>query len=430
MCLLPVALVDRFNAMNKQKERMQELSYQSQKLESISLLASGIGHDFNNILMSIAGYTRLAITFASHHDKHRVVSSLEKIQRSVVRAVSVVDKLLIFAQERTISTDHPICARQIVNEIVHIIDVLRSSICSTIAIDVQHSLKNDFPSVLIEPSDIHQLIINLVLNARDSIEDKRPLKPNDCLIKINVSIEKVSKETCSACNQTIQGEFLMINVEDTGMGIIPEKIPHLFEPFFTSKGKGKGMGLGLSVVNGIMHSAYGHIGISTLAEVGSVFTLYLPTHPSMASKNDAVVDHLKPQWVAAPLQDDVLNHSVTICVIDDDPDICDVLSQELRLIGYRVQSFSSSLQAWQYLKGNMNEIDVMITDYGMPEMSGLELANNVLTEKPLMPIIIFTGYSDRLQNKNDLPKGNTFLFKKPLNVQVLVQTIQQFFKVT
>jgi CheY-like chemotaxis protein len=231
-------------------------------------------------------------------------------------------------------------------------------------------------------------------------------------------VSKIDKIFCNACSHNLEGEYVVISIKDSGCGISPEKINHIFEPFFTTKEIGKGTGLGLSVSSGILHNVDAHVVVESEIDKGTTFSLFFPpVHKSdVHNKNADDVANVA-----------VLSSTLKICVVDDEDDISFLLQEELSNLGHIVQTFSNGVEAFKYVNEHLDYFDVIITDYGMPLMNGLEFTNKVLEKRPDIPILICTGYSSKLKTPNDLPKGNVFLFKKPVGVDMLDMTIKKLF---
>jgi CheY-like chemotaxis protein len=315
----------------------------------------------------------------------------------------------------------------VVDEVVKIGKMLRSGISATIDISMNNALTDASPLILIDPSELHQIMTNLIVNARDAIEEAQLDRPGGGKIEVGLYVDSIKESDdvyCNVCSHELQGDYVVISVQDTGTGIKSEDLMRLFNPFFTTKDVGKGTGLGLSVVSGILHGADAHIQVLSQLGQGTTFRLLFPA----VYQSDKVLLNTVQEIECS---EESLNHKdgqfLRVCVIDDEQDICELLKEELTCLGYLVKTFDNSLIAADYLRDNLDEIDAVITDYGMPNLTGLELAIAVLKMRPQLPILFCTGYSDKLKSKADLPEGNTFLFRKPLDTKVLDKTIKEFF---
>ena len=410
----------------EENEKLQSQLFQKQKLESIGQLTSGIAHDFNNILTSSIGFTDLALGYAEVNNVEKIIPALQKVKKMNNRAAELVDKMLIFTREKTIKALHPIDPAVVVHEVIEISKMLRPSITSSVFIELNNELsKNISEKILIDPTELHQIVTNLIVNARDAIETGDALLKSGGMITVSLfakNYQEMTSPFCNVCGLPIDGKFLVLSVQDTGSGMAPEKISRIFEPFFTTKEVGKGTGLGLSVVTGIVHNAHGHILVTSHFSEGTTFTLLFPVveshEPELDTQRQDNEEILIPK---------ISDRKLRVCFVDDEEDICALRKEELTQFNYEIQTFVSSLSAWEYFQKNPYFFDVVITDYGMPLINGFDLATEMLLIRPELPILICTGFSDKLKTAADLPEGNTFLFNKPVLGKVLDKTIREFF---
>jgi PAS domain S-box-containing protein len=248
----------------------QQQLFQAQKLDSLGQLTSGIAHDFNNILMGISGYTTLALlmngTNLDDSNQKKIETYLQGIENCIEKASDLVNKMLMYCSEHEHAEPIQI---EPMNAISEAVEMLRLTITSCITIDF---VAQNTPPILIDPTELHQLVTNLVINARDAI-----LSVDNINKQITVSLTVVDLDSrCDACLSPFSGRFVDISVSDNGSGIPNENISRLFDPFFTTKDVGKGTGLGLSVVRGIVYKAGGHIVVESDLEKGSCFHLLFP----------------------------------------------------------------------------------------------------------------------------------------------------------
>ncbi len=416
--------------MEEEKSLIHQQLLQIQKMESIGQLASGVAHDFNNILMPIIGFTRQAVSAIEKDNSEKALACLTRVEKSANRAADLVDKMLIYCREKPVKLPTPMAPSLVINEVADISTMLRASLSSLVTLNVKNSLtEKNYPLILIDSSELHQIIMNLIVNARDAIEEYWENNADVWLrdtgqIEVDLSLKQISEEDgvfCSACPKRLNGEYIQISISDTGNGIKPEKMSRIFDPFFTTKEVGKGTGLGLSVVSGVLHNTDAHILVKSAPNQGTTFSLLFP---AIHQKLEEIQNN---DTFSSITHDKKNNKKLKLCVIDDDPEICDLFKYEFTDLNYVVETFSNSLTALNYIDKNPAYFDAIITDYGMPDLSGLDLAISVLSRQPEIPILICTGYSDKLKTANDLPKGNTFLFKKPVTVSVLHEKIQRFF---
>lgn len=412
--------------ITKQKEseekrnELQAQLFQSQKMETIGHLTSGIAHDFNNILMAVTGFTNLGLSFIHKKNDEQAIKAFTKVEGAARRATSLVDKMLTFCRENTIKADTVIDPAVIIKEVIDIGEMLRSGISSSIRLEFNNAIEDKNIGILIDPSELHQLVTNLIINARDAIESHAS---NNNFISVNLFVEKIDMVKCSACGVRFSGDFITISVSDTGIGIPKENIASIFDPFYSTKEVGKGTGLGLSVVSGIVKNVGGHITVESTINQGTTVSLLFPIINNEISATANTLPRNKNELGA----EHEYKSAIKLLIAEDDAVICDLYNFEFTNLGYQVTCFTSSLDAWTQFSQDETYYDAVISDYGMPYANGLDLAKLILGIRPNIPIFICTGYSDKLKSDRDLPKGNTFLFKKPVDVNTLDRAIKQFF---
>jgi PAS domain S-box-containing protein len=220
-------------------EQFREQLLQSQKIDMIGQLASGVAHDFNNILMPIIGFTRMGLTSIEKHDLTKATDCLTRVEKSANRAADLVEKILLFSRENTVKAEYPIDPATVINEVIDISSLLRSGIGASVSIlldDSETKTNKKFPSVLIDSSELYQILTNLIVNARDAIMESS--ETNFGKIKIRLRSNHIlehDKIFCSACKENLNGEYVVISIMDSGCGMPVEKITRIFEPFFTTK---------------------------------------------------------------------------------------------------------------------------------------------------------------------------------------------------
>ena len=388
----------------KEKEKSDSLLRHTQRQESIGQLTSGIAHDFNNILTPIQGFARLAIKYQENNQPDQVIACLERVEKASKRAIDLVEKLLIYSRKDTVKPEHPISPANVINEVTSMGSMLRAGISSTIDIQFVNELPQTAPLILIDESELHQILTNLVINARDAIEASSQ-QENKHQITIRAFVNPFSTDfpcKCNICGEPLKHTCVTISVSDTGVGMTSEQIARIFEPFYTSKEAGKGTGLGLPIISSILHNNYAHLTISSTLNVGSIFYLHFPAIFAAQQTPKASVNRMITQQAA-----------FNICIVDDDVLTCDLFREKFLALGYEIKVFNDSLVANTYFGEHLNSYDAVIIDIAMPKLSGLELANTLLTKCPDIPIIFLTGYSKDNISDLHLPSGNTFLFRKP-----------------
>ncbi len=344
------------------KNELQQQLFQAQKMETIGQLTGGIAHDFNNILMSILGFTRLALTASQQYEdsqnKEKIISYLENVEIASNRATDLISKMLIFCRESgTVKATVAICPVMILEETLHL---LHSTITSNISI-VGNLDKNATTNIVIHATELQQVITNLVINARDAIQNTGR---KNGLITVELSFSSQYSGRCSACSEKLEGSFVVISVSDNGEGIDAKKISRVFDPFFTTKEQGKGTGLGLSMVSGIVHNVEGHISVESTIGKGTCFNLLFPLAQIDTDKITKIL--------RSYIQTHKASQKLKICVVDDEISICELLKAGLSDFGYEVETFTSSLAALEHFKQSPKYFDAIITHNGMPDLTGLD----------------------------------------------------------
>jgi len=360
---------------------------QAQKMEAIGLLAGGIAHDFNNLLSPILGYTELLLDDKSEDDQD--YSSLEQIFIAGNRAKALVKQLLAYGRR---SMSH--------REVVHLDIVLKDAmklIKNTIPsnIRVKIDIAPKLPPIIGMPNEIHQIIINLCVNAYHAMPDGG---------RLLISLEKRDPKnpmTPKPENQ-ING-FLCLTVKDTGVGIEEGILNRIFDPFFTTKNIGQGSGLGLSVVQGIVEQHAGQIEVNSKKTMGAAFHIYFPI---VESATESVVP------------------SKRLLLKGDEQIILDLTKNMLESLDYRVSHFLDGKQALQHFSECPDDFDLVIIDYGMPEMNGKQFVEKLTSIRPDIPIILCTGYGDLIAKENIKQWGIDELLIKPFSFKEISEMVR------
>lgn len=396
---------DRLQA-KEEEEKLQNRLQQSQKIESIGQLTGGIAHDFNNILASILGYTELSMMSLEKYSDEKLNNYLQQIQIAGERARDLITQMLSFS--RSIPGEPQIIKLpELINEVI---SLLRPTIPSNI--ELLTEIDDNVPAVLMDITQMHQIIMNLCINARDSIISKGI---NDGALTIKLSYDKNVKHVCSSCKEILHGEFVILSIKDTGTGINPDIIDKIFEPFMSTKEVGKGTGMGLSVVHGILHKHNSHILLESELNLGSSFNILIP--PLNKSGTDCKVEINKNKTI---VDDGKQKH---ILVVDDEESIAIFLRNLLQLHNYKVTYSTSSKNAAEIFKASPSEFDLIITDQTMPELSGTEMIKQIFQVKPNVPVILCSGYSENINNKTALELGITKYMEKPVKTKALLKTL-------
>ena len=378
---------------------------QAQKLESIGRLAGGIAHDFNNMLFAIHGYAELlaedlASTNRASLDPDRALLSVNAIGEAAERAATLTAHLLAFSRQQVISPS--------VLDLNAAINGLEPMVRQLIGENMRLVLKLDHDSghIRADAGQLDQILVNLVVNARDAM-------PDGGAVTIETANVLVDKPYAIEHFDVKPGPYVLLSVTDTGVGMDQVTREHIFEPFFTTKELGKGTGLGLATAYGIVRQAGGHIWLYSEPGVGTSFKLYFPMV-------DAPVTNERPALASTPAVG-----AGTVLVVEDEPVVRDMTTQLLTRSGYEVIAVANGAEAMTRLAEPETSIDVLITDVIMPNISGIELAELVMDRYPLMGVVLLSGYTaETLNLERVTSRGATFVPKPVTSGQLLV-AVQQ-----
>ncbi|MEH0020484.1 MAG: response regulator [Desulfobacter sp.] len=383
-------------------ESLEKQLRKSQKMEAIGTLAGGIAHDLNNILSPVLGYADMIMKTSA--PESRVFQRSEKIQKAALRAADLVSQVLAFnrggAEERRRVKLHPV-AREVVK-------LLRGSIPSTIRIIDR--IERDCDAVFADPTQIHQVLMNLCTNAYHAMEETGGeltvgLRQTRLGLSDMVSYPNLSQGP---------GTYLVINVTDTGCGMTEDIMERIFEPYFTTKEEGKGTGLGLATAYSIIQSCKGDIRVKSTPGKGTRFSIYIP---AVQPDKDAEVTQGAPGGERAGSGERLL-------VVDDDYDIAAMCKEGFEYLGYKVDAFSSSSDALAFFKQHYPDIDLVVTDQTMPGKTGVELAREMTAIKEGLPVILCSGYTAAISQKVLKETGIRRFVMKPVTVDALSKEIQ------
>ncbi len=384
----------------RDRSRLAEQLAQAQKLEAIGTLAAGIAHDFNNVLMVILGNTEMAKDNVDKPDK--IKNDLEQIFKGALRARDLVNQILVFSRNNAEGLK-PLDIRPIVKEAVKL---LRSSMPATITI--HQDIAEESFSVFADPGQINQLVMNLCTNAYQAMDESGgelfiSLQPKT----LDTALHNKGKMVVPA------GRYMLLVIGDSGKGIPDEMINRIFEPYFTTREKERGTGLGLAVVHGIVNGLKGAITVESELGKGSTFKVYLPIVQAETLTEDQIISGALP------------GGDEHILYIDDDESVALVNSRILESLGYTVSTYISSTTAFDHFYEDPELYDLVITDMDMPEMSGDVLAAKILEVRHDIPIILCTGYSEKIDAHRAEELGIRELMMKPLTRLDLALTIRK-----
>ena len=383
--------------ITKSKRLMQEIE-KAHKLESIGIFAGGIAHDFNNILTPIFGYTNLAFDKIPEGNPAR--DDLERVNLAAKRAKDLVYQILSFTRQRAPQEPVPIKTQHNIKESLKL---LRSSIPATIKIN--QNIDTQCGAIMSDPTQIHQVLMNLCTNAVHAMEEKGVLGIS--LQEVNLKAKDVAHKP-----ELIPGPYVCLSISDTGTGMDQETINHIFEPFYTTKEVGKGTGIGLSVIHNIVESHKGMITVDSEPKKGTTFHVFFPLVEDEES-------------VSLEIFGPMPTGNERILYVDDEELLTDLFSRLLDPLGYKVTTITNSTEALKLFKSKPDDFDMLITDQSMPDLSGVEMAIEFLKIRPDIPIILCTGYSSKISAEEAKKIGIKEFMMKPLHRKLLAATIRK-----
>lgn len=395
--------VDVTPLKNAEREalRLQSQLQQSQKMEAIGHLAGGIAHDFNNILASILGYTELSVAgLNSGTASGKIKEYLAEVERAATRARDLVRQLLSFSRPDDSKAEYV----SVSVTLEEVLKILKSTLLATI--DIRANICKETLVTRASTVQLHQLILNLVINARDSIVDTGH-------VEVSVTRAMAPPSICASCRAEFSGEYACIRVSDNGCGIPPEIADRIFEPFYTSKQPGRGSGMGLAVVHGTLHSMGGHLIVDSVTGEGTTITVYLPLEHATASRQEIT----SRQYTLSDFR------GRRILVAEDEDAVAGFLVEALQHAGFEVAHRPNGREALNAFKEGPDTFDLILTDHSMPEMSGVALAGEINRIRPDIPIILVSGYTDMGESAVANSPGITKVMQKPVRIAGLLATI-------
>jgi len=389
--------VSEHKRMEDEKAKIQAQLQQSLKMESIGTLAGGIAHDFNNILSSVIGFTELSLDEVEKGT--HLEDNLQEIYTAGKRAKDLVRQILAFARQ----SEEELKPIQVYTIATEVLKFIRSSIPATIKI--KQNIESD-SLIMGSGTQVHQILMNLFTNAAHAMEDKGGILEfslKDVVMDRGVTREKLGLKP---------GNYIEIKVSDTGIGIAPEIIGSIFDPYFTTKNPGEGTGMGLATVHGIIESYGGKISVDSKLGQGTRFTIYLP----MTGKRQ---EHHPYQPETLPTGKE------RILFVDDEAPIAKMGGQALERLGYTVSIRTSSIEALALFRTKPNDFDLVITDMTMPNMTGDSLAIELMKIRPDIPVVLCTGYSKNISEESASEMGIKAFIYKPVVKADLAKTVRK-----
>ncbi len=398
--------------ISHQRNLEKQLAW-AQKMEAIATLAGGIAHDFNNILGVILGNSDLLLyrlpdsCSQINGDQGQlgvgdIKDHLTAIQKAGLRAKDLVSQILAFSRQ-TATSRREVIITPVVKEVVKL---LQSSLPATIELHAEFA--GDIGYIFADPTQVHQVLMNLCTNAVDAL--------NNQYGRIEISLHETKIGSRKKPSFELKnGEYVVLSVRDNGIGMTDDIMERIFDPFFTTREVGEGTGMGLAVLHGIVTAHNGIIDVRSEPGKGSIFTIYFPK--IVVRENSSEKDSL----INLPIG------SETIIFADDEEDIVKMYTEMLEYLGYTVIPAANGEQVLSYLENHLQEVDLVITDQTMPQMTGLELADKIHGLRSDLPVILCSGYSETVFDKATRQAGINKFLAKPLKMKDLAVTIHQVF---
>ncbi len=384
----------------EEHRRLEEQFHQSQKMESVGQLAGGIAHDFNNILTIISGYSQLLLDRLDKNTPLR--KNVEKIAKAGKQAASLTRQLLAFSRKQVLETK-VLDLNVILADVKKMLGRLLGE-----NIELTTVLEPELKQVKADPGQIEQVVMNLVVNARDAM-------PEGGRITIKTENVTLDKDVCKTIPESSPGKFVCFSIEDNGMGMKKEIIDQIYEPFFTTKKTGEGTGLGLSVVYGIIKQHSGWINVYSEPGKGSVFKIYLPVISVESEEETEAVVSIE----------NLQGNGERILLVEDEEDIRQFAAIALSGNGYKVLEAVNVEEALNLFDKEDGNFDLVFSDVVLPDRTGLRLVNDLLLRKPELRVLLSSGYSDHKSQWAEIKKKGFRFLQKPYAVTDLLETIRE-----
>jgi two-component system, cell cycle sensor histidine kinase and response regulator CckA len=399
-----VVIVSRDITERKQAEellrRRDEQLRQSQKMEAVGRLSGGIAHDFNNLLGVIIGYSESMEFRLAPNDPMR--KSVEEIRKAGERAAALTSQLLAFSRQQVLQTQI-VDLNALVGDMGNMLKRLIGS-----HIDLKTKLAADLANVKADQSQVEQVIVNLVVNARDAM-------PEGGKLRIETSNIDVNENLASTFPSLQPGPYALLTVTDTGTGMDAETRRHIFEPFFTTKGPGKGTGLGLATVYGVVKQSGGSVVVESEPGKGSTFKIFLPHTNEVA---------VAPVPEEEPVAKEAMGVG-TILLVEDEDALLSLAAERLKQCGYTVLTASDGVSALELERSFQGTIDLLLTDVMMPRMGGLTLARSITKSRPKIRVAYMTGHAEREPTFREALRSGAEAIQKPFTHAQLMCVVRQ-----
>ncbi|MCP3941014.1 MAG: PAS domain-containing protein [Desulfobacteraceae bacterium] len=384
--------------VKEEKKSLENKLCQAQKMEAIGTLAGGIAHDFNNILFPILGHAEMLIDDIPQDSE--LSFGINEIYAGALRARGLVKQILTFSRQE----NSELRLMRVQPPIKEVLKLIRSTIPTTI--DIKHDIQADCGVIKADPTQIHQIVMNLITNAYHAMKDTGG--------ELKVCLKEVELKKIDLLNPDMNpGLYALLSVIDKGIGMDKELTEKIFDPFFTTKETGKGTGLGLSVVHGIVKSMNGAIEVYSEPGIGTEFNVYFPVEKKYLAKNKIQT------------KDPIQGGKENILLIDDEESIVIMEKRLLIRLGYQVTFCVNSIEALELFRSNPDNFDLVITDMAMPGLPGDKLSVALNQIRPDIPVLLCTGFSENMSEEKAASLGIKGFLMKPVVVKDLAHKIRE-----
>lgn len=382
------------------RKKLEQQLFHSQKMEAIGRFAGSIAHDFSNKLSAMLAYCELAIDRIDKSDE-TLLRYTKQILDSVNQSSNLTRQLLAFSRRQVMD----IKVTNLGDIVPPMIPSLRKLLGEQI--EIRTTFSTDLANIKIDPSQLDQVVLNLCVNARDAM-------PAGGKLTIETKNMELDEGYCQTYPDATPGKYVMVSVSDTGTGISPDTLQRMFEPFFTTKARDKGSGLGLAIVHGIVKQSRGHISVYSELGTGSIFRVFFP-----------VVDEPILETSMSQIKEVGKQTNKTIFVVEDEPALRVAFSEALKSAGFQVIVSDGDDVEKQF--GSGKNVDLLLTDIILPNISGREVATTLKTKKPNLKTVFISGYIDHEVGDFNNIGIDSILIRKPTSVRNLVEVIQKVF---
>jgi PAS domain S-box-containing protein len=382
----------------QERTKLHEQLVQSQKMESVGRLAGGVAHDFNNMLTVIIGNSEMALQDIKTSDK--LFAVLKEILNAGERSADLTRQLLAFARKQTINPK-PLDLNDIVTKMLKMLQRLIGEDINLVWMPGQHLW-----SVNADPSQVDQIMVNLVVNSRDAIEDTGK-------ITIETANAVYDEAYCKGRADCLPGEYVVLAVSDNGMGMSKDILKNIFEPFFTTKKSGQGTGLGLSTVYGIVRQNNGFVNVYSEPGQGTTFRIYLPRFVDENAMDEKDKDSYR-----------IRRGTETVLVVEDEAAVLNLSREMIEKLGYNVLAARTADEALSLVSDYEGKIDLILTDVVMPEMNGKDLARRIVSIRPDIKCLYMSGYTSNVIAHHGILDKDVRFIAKPFSLRDLANHLR------